>query len=325
MAVPRATLKQLRRFSEAFQEARTHGANESNTVMYLVKFFEEVLGYDSLKGQISKELAIRDRFCDIALKPDGIVRVLVEAKAATAIALREKHIEQAENYASRAGIQWALLTNGIEWRLYHLTFAESEGIAHEAAFTLNLIEDLATDPNGVWTKLSLLCPDSVTKGTLDSFWAQKKALRPASVVRVLFAPEVLRRVRRELNRTAPARLDLQDVFNALRDVLSKEALLEAGELRLAGRRRRQGRKETSESGRGVNVSERVSFLVEKTDGGVRVAIKGRPDTEEVIPLLVLQESLNRAAYAYTEKHLGPRETVGNKGGSLSNRLRSVLG
>ena len=58
--------------------------------MYLVKFVEEVLGYDSLKGQISKELAIKDRFCDIALKADESVRVLVEAKAASIADLHDK-------------------------------------------------------------------------------------------------------------------------------------------------------------------------------------------------------------------------------------------
>ncbi len=79
-----------------------------------------------------------------------------------------------------------------------------------------------------------------------------------------------------------------------------------------------------EGGRSANVSEKVSFLVEKTDKGVRVMVKGQPKTEEVIPLAVLKESINKAAYAYTEKWVGPREKVGNKGGSLSNRLRAVL-
>jgi len=79
-----------------------------------------------------------------------------------------------------------------------------------------------------------------------------------------------------------------------------------------------------EGGRSANVSEKVSFLVEKTDKGVRVMVKGQPKTEEVIPLAVLKESINKAAYGYTDKHVGPREEVGNKGGSLSNRLRAVL-
>jgi hypothetical protein len=79
-----------------------------------------------------------------------------------------------------------------------------------------------------------------------------------------------------------------------------------------------------EGGRSANVSEKVSFLVEKTDKGVRVMVKGQPKTEEVIPLAALKESINKAAYAYTGKWLGPKEEVGNKGGSLSNRLRAVL-
>jgi hypothetical protein len=79
-----------------------------------------------------------------------------------------------------------------------------------------------------------------------------------------------------------------------------------------------------EGGRSANVSEKVSFLVEKTDKGVRVMVKGRPKTEEVIPLAALKVSVNREAYRYAEAHIGPREKVGNKGGSLSNRLRAVL-
>jgi len=59
---------------------------------------------------------------------------------------------------------------------------------------------------------------------------------------------------------------------------------------------------------------------------------------EVIPLAALKESINKVAYAYTDKDVGPKEEVGNKGGSLppararsrsgraggSNRLRAVL-
>ncbi|MBI5572921.1 MAG: hypothetical protein HY914_23460 [Desulfomonile tiedjei] len=76
--------------------------------------------------------------------------------------------------------------------------------------------------------------------------------------------------------------------------------------------------------RSANVSEKVSFLVEKADKGLRVMVKGQPKTEEVIPFSAIKESINKAAYAYTEKHLGPKEEIGNKGGSLSNRLRAVI-
>lgn len=53
-------------------------------------------------------------------------------------------------------------------------------------------------------------------------------------------------------------------------------------------------------------------------------VRGRLRTEEVIPLAILKESINNAAYAYTEKRLGPKEEIGNKRGSFSNPLRAVL-
>ena len=88
--------------------------------------------------------------------------------------------------------------------------------------------------------------------------------------------------------------------------------------------RRAGVECEFEGGRSTNISEKVTFLVEKTGDNVRIMIKDRPETKELIPLAVIRESVGKAAYSYTEKHLGPREEIGNKGGSLSNRLRVVL-
>jgi hypothetical protein len=62
--IPKDILNKLSVFATAFREARDRGANESDTVMYLVKFFEDVLGYESLKGEISKEFSIKERYCD---------------------------------------------------------------------------------------------------------------------------------------------------------------------------------------------------------------------------------------------------------------------
>jgi len=77
-------------------------------------------------------------------------------------------------------------------------------------------------------------------------------------------------------------------------------------------------------GRSENVSPKVSFIVEKADKDIRVMVKGKPDSEELIPLAALKASIGKAAYVYADKHVGPRERVGNKGGTLRNRLRAVL-
>ena len=269
MAIDRGAQTNLRKYATAFREARDKGANEADTVMYVVKFFEELLGYESLKGEISKEFSIKDKYCDLALKIDGTARILVECKAASIKVLLDKHIEQAENYAARAGISWVVLTNGIEWRLYHLTFAENEGIAHDLAFELNLLEGLETDANLVWERLQLLAKDSVMKNSLEEYWSQKKALSPASIVKALFNQDVLLVVRRELNRNAPARLEVQDVFNAIRDVLSKDALLEVGDINIkkSRKRRRRVQKTDAVTGLAITVEEEDEVDVAEGLGG----------------------------------------------------------
>jgi hypothetical protein len=225
--------------------------------MYLVKFFEEVFGYDSLKGEISKELSIKDRYCDIALKIDGEVKLLVEAKAAGLKGLTEKHIEQAENYASRAGLTWVLLTNGIEWRLYHLTFNEGEGIAHDVAFEVSLLDE---NRDAAWERLSLLSRASMKKDEIEEYWSQQKILAPSSIVRVLLDETVLTVVRRELNRVAPARLEMKDVFSAVRDVLSKEALADAGDLGPPKKRKRRRKvRRVVNTATGQSVTEEVEI------------------------------------------------------------------
>jgi hypothetical protein len=244
MALDKKLAATLKKYAQVFKEARERDANESDTVMYLTKFFEEALEYDSLKGEISKELAIKDRYCDIALKLDGEIELLVEAKAAGVKSLSPKHIEQAENYASRSGLPWVLLTNGCHWQLYHVSFAENEGIKSDLAFETDFSE---ANLESFWNMVSMLSKKSMTNEQLDDFWGQKKALKPSVVVKVLFSQEVLNVLRRELNRQAEARLDMEDVFESLKAIVTKESLMDAGEIGLSKKKRRKRRQKSTPS------------------------------------------------------------------------------
>jgi hypothetical protein len=269
MALDKSILAQLKRYAGVFRDARERGANESDTVMYLVKFFEDVLGYDSLAGEISKEVAIKDRYCDLCVKLAGAIRLLVEVKAAGNKGLREKDIEQAENYASRSGLRWVLLTNGVEWRLYHVSFNEGEGITHDLAFEVNLVEQVETGPEQLWSSLGLLTKQDIQRDSLQTFWSQKKILAPASLVRILFSMPVLTVVRRELNRNAEARLDLPDVFAGVKEVISKDALLAVGDITLSTRRKRRRRvKKVDEQTGQVTETEVEEEVAEGEEDGV---------------------------------------------------------
>jgi predicted type IV restriction endonuclease len=243
----KAVRRSLQQFAQIFQDGRQRNVNEADTVMYLTKFFTDVLGYD-LFSEITKEFQVRDRYCDIAIKVKGEVRFLVETKAMP-LSLSDKHIEQAENYASRAGIQWVVLTSGISWRLYHLTF-DSGGIEHDLAFEVNLTPEC--DLEEAWKCLSLLSRDRLVEGDLEIFWQQKKSLSPTSLLKALFTEEVLNRLRRELHRKSDARLELEDVGNSLRRLLNPEVLTEDIKIRKARKKRK---KVLQADGQEVNLEE----------------------------------------------------------------------
>ena len=78
-------------------------------------------------------------------------------------------------------------------------------------------------------------------------------------------------------------------------------------------------------GRGSAVTERVHFLVERVKKGVVVTIDGRPKTKKLITSAVLGASINKAAFAYTDKFIGTKEEIGNKGAGLYLRIRKTLG
>lgn len=89
--------------------------------------------------------------------------------------------------------------------------------------------------------------------------------------------------------------------------------------------RKSGTKCEFEGGRSGNVTEAVRFEIEKTDKGIHIRIQGRPKSEEVIPFRAFKESsVSKLAYAYTDRQIGKRSEIGNKGGGLGNRIRAVL-
>lgn len=229
MSADKATVKKLTLYASIFKEAREKGVNESDTVMYLVHMFEDVLGYNSLHGEISKEISIKNKYCDFCTKIDGEIEYIVEAKSAAHKALKESDIEQAENYASHANLTWVLLTNGIDWQLFHLDFGE--GITHDLVFNFNLIDEIENNNfDKVWSLLRLISKEGILNDELETYFSQKKALSPSSLIKVLVSEPVLTVIRRELNRVSEFRLDIEDVFTSIRDVLSKDALMVAGDL-----------------------------------------------------------------------------------------------
>jgi predicted type IV restriction endonuclease len=230
--------KPLKKILPHLLKAQADNLNEGDTVQRVIKVFEEVLGYDPM-AEITRESAIKERYCDLALKIEDTIRILVEVKAAGMV-LRERHTEQAQNYASHGNIRWVVLTNGVVWNLYHLTFGE--GIEATLAFTVDLSEGVSDKAADL---LSLLHRQAVKKGDLDDYWERRVALSPASIGRALFTEEALKFIRREIRRREGVSIDEEDLAAAIHEMLSTEARERIGPLKI--RRRPKARAKTSEA------------------------------------------------------------------------------
>jgi predicted type IV restriction endonuclease len=213
-------------------QAQKDNLNEANTVLRLVKMFEDVLGWDGM-SEISRESPLKNKYVDIVLKKDGVIKLLVEAKAAGE-KLRDRYVEQAELYASENNYHWVVLTNGVVWNLYHLTF--DEGINYEKAFSVDLADEAQFDANA--ERLALLHSQAFKKEELEAFWVRNVAMNAACLGKILFDEKVLSLIRREIHRSKEVLIDIEDLATALHDLLSVEAREKIGPPKIRHRVRR---------------------------------------------------------------------------------------
>jgi len=236
--------KALRKLIPHLLKAQDENLNEADTLLRIIKVFEDVLGYDPL-AEISREAQIKDKYVDLAIKIDGVTKVLVEAKSA-ATQLRDRHMEQAQRYAAEGNIRWVLLTNGVTWNVYHLTF--DEGIEYTKALSFDFRVDAIEK---CVEQLSLLERRAICRGVLDDYWTHRAALSAASIGRALFTEDVLSRLRREIRRNEDILIDHEDLATALHDLLTSEAREQIGPVKV--RKKQKPRLRTPHSGDGTMI------------------------------------------------------------------------
>ena len=187
--------------------------------------------------EITHEAMIKGKYTDIAIKIQDVVKLLVEVKAAGS-SLRDRHAEQAESYAAKANIAWVVLTNGIEWNLYHLTF--EEGIESDLVFSVDLGKE---EFEAASDTLAILHRDSLRKELHEDLWRRKSALSPQSIARALFTDKAIGLIRRDIKRTKGISIDEDDLVAAIRALLSSEAREQIGPIKVKKQKKKKAEAE----------------------------------------------------------------------------------
>ncbi|MBI2829010.1 MAG: type I restriction enzyme HsdR N-terminal domain-containing protein, partial [Acidobacteria bacterium] len=155
----------------------------------------EIFGYDKY-SEITSEHAIRGTFCDLAIKIDGALALLIEVKA-IGLDLKDQHVKQAVDYASNQGCEWVTLTNGIVWRAYKVNFTKP--IERDLVVEFNLCElnhRKDNDLEVVW----LLCKEGWQKARLGEYFERRQALSRFTLGALIMSEPVVGVLRREPRR-----------------------------------------------------------------------------------------------------------------------------
>ncbi len=212
----------FRKYQKLLESARARDVNESDTTVIISDFLAEVLGWDKY-SEVTTEFCIRSTFCDLALKVDGRAAFLIEVKS-IGTDLKDNHLRQAIDYAANSGIEWVLLTNGIEWQAHRLRFEKP--IDADEVFKIDLLDSSAR-PLKILEKLYLISREAVNASAITKFWQQKEATSRYVIAQMVLSDSILGTMRRQLRRQyAGIKVTEADLRNRLLEEVLKRDVLE---------------------------------------------------------------------------------------------------
>jgi predicted type IV restriction endonuclease len=183
------------KFKTVLKVAKDRDVNESDTVSIITDMLAEIFGYDKYL-EVTREFAIRGTFCDLAIKIDGTVEFLIEAKA-IGLDLKDNHLNQAVNYGANNGIPWVILTNGINWRAYKIRFEKP--INYDLVCEFNFA-DLNPKDDEHLEKLFIICKEGLAKDAREEYLEKIEIVNRFILGAIVLGDEVINIIRRELRK-----------------------------------------------------------------------------------------------------------------------------
>ena len=169
-----------------------------------------MLGWDTFED-ITSEQCIKGQYCDYAIKRDGGLLAIIEAKS-IATTLSPKHLYQAVSYAANEGVDWVVLTNGADWQVYRVVFGKP--VSQDLIFDVSLLDE-TLKPAEKAELFYLISREAQRADELAAYQKKKSALCGANVAKVLLGETMLDRLRREMRAQHGHNASLQELATIL--------------------------------------------------------------------------------------------------------------
>lgn len=217
------------KFQKVLAIAKARDLNESDTVSIITDILAEVFGYDKYL-EVTSELAIRGTYCDLAIKIGDKFQYLIECKA-IGTDLKESHLRQAIGYGANKGIQWIILTNGLDWQIFRLRFEQP--IAWDLVARFNF-ESVSTKNDRDMEKLMILTKEGVEKNAREDLYEKTQCVNRFVAGALILSDVIVGALKRELRKLADG-ISIEDaeVVALLREGVLRRDLLDGEEAEYA--------------------------------------------------------------------------------------------
>lgn len=189
--------------------------DESATRIMINSLLTDTLGYLEL-DDIKTEYNIRGTYADYVIQLARKKHIVIEVKAIQ-IDINGNHLRQAMGYAADEGIEWALLTNGRQLKLYRVIFGKP--ISKHLVFDYDLTD--LTSIKKAAEDITYLSKKCVQKNELNDYWKRFEALAPTSIVKAIYTEDVIRAIRLRLKKNCGLNFDQDAVADAVQNLIIK--------------------------------------------------------------------------------------------------------
>lgn len=249
----------LKPYQAVIEDIIARDVSEADTVTVVKDILADVFGY-SKYTELTSEQQIRGTFCDLAVKIDLKTKFLIEVKSAGSD-LNDSHLRQAVNYGVHEGIEWIVLTNASDWKLYKVSFAQP--IEYEEVSCFSLRTASAKDED-VLQRMFLLCREAISLDAMGMFHQNAMLLNKYTIGQVVLSSPIISAIRREMRRLFPElKVDADTIDGLLVDEIIKRDVLDGEKAKDA-----QGRIRKSEQ-RLARVAAKKEKVSDQIDGAIQ--------------------------------------------------------
>ena len=211
----------LKRYQPIVSKLKERDISEADTVTVIKDVLTDIFGYDKYT-ELTSEQQIRGTFCDLAVRVEGKIYYLAEVKSA-GTNLNDNHLRQAVNYGAHQGIEWVILTNAIEWKIYRIKFGQPIDWSEIYNFDLSKMSSRSLDD---LSKLFLLCRESISTDALAEYHRQAQIVNRYVIAELIQSDQLISTLRRELRKFFESVKTSDEELRTIltNDVLKRETL-----------------------------------------------------------------------------------------------------